>query len=225
GWSDLFYLWMYRTVRRMLPIRPRIKFDPPDPPDGGMGGGVSRITATVNQLSSSLRARYAHMWADLDAQTEAGLTGRLGRFGAFAPQFEAPWTGMIDNLLARIRSTTPVMQSEWQAIADSVRSPQPTLTTTRVAWDVTLRDMLTRLGIHVPQFELGWRRISDAVKSVLGPLTEARLSWAESLQSMYSSAVQYVSGIVSSVQEAITALRGLRQESQTPSQAQPPIIP
>jgi len=245
NWSDLFYLWVAKQLRRIKDLRPRIKFDPPDPPDAGVGGVATNVVATVNRLSAQLKARYANTWADLDAQTQVGLTGQLSQFAGFAsilaPQWSelwaqlrsiaqvesgtirTTWQTMLDSMLAKLRSTVPPVQTDWQTINASVRSTQPALSETKLTWDVTLRDMLARLTAHVPQFEVGWWRIGDAIRSILSPLSEVRLSWSEALGDMYATIQQRVSGIVNQVQQAITALRNLQQASgQTPSTSPAP---
>lgn len=175
---------------------PGIVFDPPQPPDAGIGAVATAVTNTVNELVSTTRERFAKMWADINDRSRVGAAN-LGvawnglwadvnvRSQSGAANQSLIWNGMWAGMLGQTLAVAPVIQGLNATLFNEMRQ-ESTVTNTQVTyeWEATLSSMLTTLRNYSPQIILKWDELKENIVSIKNPLAVVKLEWHNALDYM-----------------------------------------
>jgi len=167
--------WYDTLIRRLNKYRPRIKFDPPEPPDAGMSGVLSRVISVADELAMRLRSRMAQMWSNLGLQTRAGLDGQTVRWGGFVTSLTAV---TLPATVASVTAQWSEMWSKMRATTDSEAAR------TQLTWQTMLDFMLGYLTNSVPTIQSDWQKINESVRTVQLPLQLIQMRWQQTIDAM-----------------------------------------
>jgi hypothetical protein len=107
----------------------RIEFQPPTPPDAGMGAVATAVLSTTDRMISDSKARMAQWWSDLQSQTQAGLNsqrmaweGYVGALtGTVIPGLVAGTLAQFGSMWSRLDALTAAgvtgQLSQWSTLS------------------------------------------------------------------------------------------------------------
>jgi hypothetical protein len=180
-----------------LTRRWRIEFDPPHPPDAGLGAVATAVVNTINGMIAETKARMAQWWADLQAQTATGLANVIIRWNQLAtnlnevlvPSMAAgvnlSWANMMNDLQVQTQAGTAAMNQQWsQMWQETLAQSQSNSMVLQENWRTTLANMLVSLVTFRPTVASEWAAVSNSVASVRVPLSQTNTAWNNSLTDM-----------------------------------------
>ncbi|WP_080833201.1 hypothetical protein [Cohnella massiliensis] len=112
----------------------RIEFDPPNPPDAGMGAVATAVVNTINGLIKEVKTRFSQMWQELNGMTRTGLAGDLASWGSFAGNLSgvvlpgltgslaSQWSSMWANLQAQTQAGYAGQTTAFNGMTAGIRS-------------------------------------------------------------------------------------------------------
>lgn len=204
----------------------QLKFDPPTPPDAGLGAVATAVVASMNTLLANSKATLDQLkqaWAD----TLTYITGQINSYqptvsagwisiqnsiAATNPQLDTVkvnWHTVLDYMQAQLNAYVPYLVNGWQLIRQSIDSFQTALNGLHDSWHTTLDYMQSQLNSYQPYLSYGWTLISDSIKSLTDPLGSLKTSWHETLDVMQkdvNSYQPYVSYGISLIKSSLSDL-------------------
>lgn len=111
----------------------RIEFDPPHPPDAGIGAVATAVISTVNGMIAEAKLRVNEMWNDLRIQTQVGVAGQLvswgqltGAVGSLIPTMalnaSLNWQNMWNEINTQTQVAVKTQQATWQSMWENLQA-------------------------------------------------------------------------------------------------------
>lgn len=182
----------------------RIEFDPPTPPDAGLGAVVTTVVSTINALINEINAKLAQMWQKVNAMSQMGIAGELVSWrnlastltGVIVPGMAASiadqWSKMWANLQAQAQAGYSMQTATWSQMWKTLLAQNQSGEAATVAgWKAMLNSLFSSLQSIQPSIINGWSSIAAAVRSPLAPLAELRTAWNNAMsetKSVFSAA-------------------------------------
>lgn len=174
NWID----WL-KNIPRLIETKFRITFDPPVPPDAGLGAVVTSITNTVNQMAAQVRERLASMWAELGTLSLQGMTTQQAQWSAFS----ANLGGVLVPALAA--SVVQQWANMWNQLRTTTAANSPVV---QLSWQTMLENMRAQLGITAPAIQSNWQTMLNVLRAQLDTTSAAVLtSWKAMLAGMVAA--------------------------------------
>jgi len=180
-----------------LTKRYRIEFDPPNPPDAGIGAVATAVVGTVDTMVANVKAKLAQMWSDLQGQTQAGVAAQLAEWGvlvsglsgtlvpALTGTIVLDWSVMWKNLLEQTNASAPALQTVvatyFNAIQTGIASVAAQI---RTDWQSMLNGLYADVVALQPSISTEWAKIKNAVSSVINPLNQVGQVWNATLNGL-----------------------------------------
>jgi hypothetical protein len=157
--------------------RLRLEFDPPNPPDAGIGAVATAVVNTMASLSAQIRAQWQQTLENL----RVGVT-------AAAPAIVTAWQVMLDGLRINTQTALSLIGAEWQGALDSVRvSTQTALEIVQTAWQNALASMQDRIAATRPAIENEWSLIQAAARLTVTTMADVSAAWTQRLSEMLNA--------------------------------------
>ena len=177
--------------------RLRLEFDPPNPPDAGIGAVATVVTATVESLTAEVRAKWQQLLADMQSQVVTYAPAIQGAYAvmsagiratheADAAATRAAWQHALIGMKADIADTRPSLDAEWGLIRSSAQMTNDAMANVRVNWSMRLGEMQTDLSSSRSAMITDWSQIQNAAKQTNTTMADVRSSWRQRLSEMLS---------------------------------------
>jgi hypothetical protein len=199
----------------------KIEIEPPNPPDGGMGGVATAITNTVNGMTAQVRSQWHGMLDDMQAQLNAyrpyleygfGLIGvAVSAIRDPAGTAKAAWHDMLDYMQSQLNAYNPYLMYGWKLLTGELLGIQNTNETVKAAWHDMLDYMQSQLNAYSPYITYGWKLLIDEIGSIKSTLEDVKSAWSNALSDMYNSAANWLDGIVGKIESVVSAWSRLKQ--------------
>lgn len=174
NWID----WL-KNIPRLIETKFRITFDPPVPPDAGLGAVVTSITNTVNQMAAQVRERLASMWAELGTLSLQGMTTQQAQWSAFSTN--------LGGVLVPALTATVVQQwaNMWNQLQTTTVTNSPVV---QLSWQTMLENMRAQLGVTAPAIQTTWQTMLASLRAQLSTASAAvQATWKVMLAGMVSA--------------------------------------
>jgi len=205
-----------------LTRRWRIEFDPPHPPDAGLGAVATAVVNTINAMIAETKARMAQWWADLQAQTAVGLAGQTAQWGAFAgnlggvlvpglaTEVSRYWADMWAQMQNQTASSVPALE---RVLVDFfARIGQITATTSKQVatnWSTMLANMVASLAEKRVTLSSLWEQLKANLRTIENPLAVVRAAWNGTLNEMQNKLTPFQLAVAGGFSVVATAIRGI----------------
>jgi hypothetical protein len=178
--------------------RMRLEFDPPHPPDAGIGAVAEAVTATMQQLIARMREQWRQ-----------GLEGLRTGVVYATPAVVAAWQTILETIRVNTQTALAAVGMEWQtalaSMYESIAAVRPaiesewgmiqlagTLTAAAMAevaaaWGQRLAEMLNALVTTRPLIETEWSLIQNAAQFTITTLADVAAAWGQRLAEMLKS--------------------------------------
>jgi len=177
-----------------LTKRYRIEFDPPNPPDAGIGAVATAVVSTVNNLIAQVKQKLSQMWSDLSLQTQAAAIDQQkqwnqwlnGVAGVAVPGFvvsvETDWANMWASLRAQtVTGSQAVISQIAGFLSDAKAGFIATDAAISTDWRLMLQTMLNDLSTQRIALTTQWEQWKTEIASIQNPLTSAQTAWKGAL--------------------------------------------
>ncbi|WP_020700410.1 hypothetical protein [Paenibacillus ginsengihumi] len=181
-----------------LPELPRLRleFDPPVPPDAGIGAVATAVVSTVTEMTAKVKRMWDSMWQGVVTQTAAfrsAITPEWQAIQQIIQQTEVPlasvralWSESLAGMQSTLRGYVSAMVPDWSSLQKAIQQLANPLANLRANWQFTLDYMLSQLNAYRPQIELGWWSMQTVVQQTEVPLGIVRNAWQMTLDYMRS---------------------------------------
>jgi len=183
-----------------LPSIPRLQlqFDPPSPPDAGIGAVATAVVNTMTALTAQIRAQWQQTLENLRVGVvaaapaivtawQAMLSGVVVAIQSAMSQTQMTWQTALSGMLERIGVIRPSIANEWSLIQSAARLTIPVMGEVAAAWTQKLAEMLARLKAASPQFESDWYLIRYAARLTVTTVGDVATAWGQKLGEMLST--------------------------------------
>lgn len=165
--------WNWPEIPPELLKRYRIEFDPPNPPDAGLGAVVTNVLTTINNLTRETRAKMAQWLNDLNADVANGLA-------PISPQ----WGRLLAGMLGAAAAAFPVLNGHLAGFQSSLAATTPPIINLGEIWASALSSMLKSAFEIFPQLVLNLAGLRIAIESIVPPTLNVGGVWAATLAAM-----------------------------------------
>lgn len=206
----------------------KIEFDPPEPPDAGIGAVATAVTSTVNNMSAETKAKLAKMWGDLQEQTQAGAAGQLKDWNGFSSgvtsgiipslTFSAnqQWAQMWKDMQGSTATNAPQLQAKFQGAFDALQPDMAKSTQNiKITWKTMLDGILGDTLIFTPLLGVEWSKVNNSILSTETPLISLKLWWHGALDYMQSQINAYRPYLEDGLNRIKSAINGLKPALET----------
>jgi hypothetical protein len=188
----------------------RIEFDPPSPPDAGMGAVATAVVNTINGLVKEVKAKLAQMWQEVNALTQMGAAGQLATWGSLAGNLSgslvpgmsgaisAEWAKMWGNLQAQTQAGYAGQMAAWDGMRVGIANGiVPAMTASiNQSWAQMWKNILAQTASGVTATTTSW-------KTMLAGLLASMTSFQTSNSPLWSQ-------VVASIKSPIPSLADLK---------------
>lgn len=196
NWPDL------PEIPPALTRKYRIEFDPPHPPDAGMGAVATAVTSTVDQMAAETRNKMNTMWGELGAINQIGTLGLAATWDAMLKAIQqqlinarsviqSEWHGTLDFMQSKLNAYRPYLEWGYHLIGEAIRARIPNLAELKTSWHEALDFMQSKLNAYRPYLEWGLHLIGEAIRGRLPNLAELKAGWHDALDYMQSKLNAY----------------------------------
>jgi len=166
-------IWDWPEVPPALTKRYRIEFDPPRPPDAGLGAVVTNVLATINDLTRETRAKMAQWLNDVNADVANGLA-------PIGPR----WSGLLAGMLGAAAATFPLLNGHLTGFQSSLGVTVPPIINLGAIWSSTLASMLGVSQGTFPQLNAELGGFRSSIDSIVPPTLNVGVAWSTVLAGM-----------------------------------------
>jgi len=190
----------------------RIEFDPPNPPDAGLGAVATAVVNTINGLVKEVKAKLAQMWQEVNALTQMGAAGQLATWGSLASGLSgsvvpgmsgavsAEWAKMWGNLQAQTQTGYAGQMAAWDGMRVGIANGLvPSMTASvNQSWAQMWKNILAQTASGVTATTTSW-------KTMLAGLLASMTSFQASNSPLWSQVVASIKSPIPSLADLKTA--------------------
>lgn len=182
--------------------RLRLEFDPPHPPDAGMGAVATAVINIVAQMAAEIKAKMNTLWDDLGVINQIGALGLVATWDAMLKAIQqqlinarsviqSEWHGALDFMQSKLNAYRPYLEWGYHLIGEAIRARIPNLAELKTSWHEALDFMQSKLNAYRPYLEWGLHLIGEAIRGRLPNLAELKAGWHDALDYMQSKLNAY----------------------------------
>lgn len=199
-----------------LTRRYRIEFDPPRPPDAGMGAVATAVTTTVNGMVAEAIKRQKELWNTSEQLAREGISLQ----GQLANEMQARWVQTWEgvNLATQtgVASATEQLGRLYEYANQKSASSSEAVSG---AWKESLSSMQQNMNAYRPYLEWGWHLIGKSARDTIPSVKSTEQAWAESLAIMNAETAAKMQSIRSELNQTARTWESLLRNLGTSSAA------
>ena len=177
----------------------RIEFEPPRPPDAGIGAVATAVVSTVNNLVSEVNAKLREMWGSITLQGQLGIATQKAMWDELAGAV----TGVtVPSLVLGVQLQ---WQSMWQKLREltQIGSLEQKLSWQSM-WDFLRAQTLAGVANQVSNWQQMWKALKT---EALAGETALRTNWGVMWDSLKVTTYAGASSVKAQFSEMLTSIR------------------
>lgn len=177
----------------------RIEFEPPRPPDAGIGAVATAVVNTVNNLVSEVNAKLREMWGDITLQGQLGIATQ-----------KAMWDELAGALTGvTVPSLVLGVQLQWQSMWQKLRElTQIGLLEQKLSWQSMWDFLRAQTLAGVANQVSNWQSMWETLKvGALAGATALRTNWGVMWDSLKVTTYAGASSVKAQFSEMLASIR------------------